>query len=483
MPRGFPPLLDQADRHVAERFSYGVDTTLAQEVRAAGGGAAWFEQQLSGLVVESPRALAVATWVPQLDLPAPLVRRLQEQGRRTVRKTADELVARTFALRTLTRRHVHETMVDFWSNLLYVPAGEGRSWPWRADYDRVVRQHALGSFSALLKATVMHPAMTGYLTNDLNRRGAINENLGREVLELHTVGRDAGYTERQVVDSSKILTGFTLDDTTTFRAGYDPERHATGRVRVLDFTHRNADADGRAVLDAYLEHLALHPATARRLARRLAVRFVSDDPPQGLVRDVARAYRRSGSDIPSTLRALVAHPAFRRARWEKTRNPSDDVVHMARVLGLRPTGALDDSAFVWYLVRQAASQGQVSFRWPTPDGWPEDGAHYLSASRVLRAWRSRYDVSGTSGPALLSVDVPTKASQLPSQWPLTLAQVVDHQSQLLLGRAADKPLVRAVARTLDLPATTELTGPDDLSDQHYRLLRGTVLNAPRGLQR
>ncbi|MBU2110042.1 MAG: DUF1800 domain-containing protein, partial [Actinobacteria bacterium] len=396
-------MLDQADRHVAERFSYGVDTTLAQEVRAAGGGAAWFEQQLSGLVVESPRALAVATWFPQLDLPAPLVRRLQEQGRRTVRETADELVARTFALRTLTRRHVHETMVDFWSNLLYVPAGEGRSWPWRADYDRVVRQHALGSFSALLKATVTHPAMTGYLTNDLNRRGAINENLGREVLELHTVGRDAGYTERQVVDSSKILTGFTLDDTTTFRAGYDPERHATGRVRVLDFTHRNADADGRVALDAYLEHLALHPATARRLARRLAVRFVSDDPPQGLVRDVARAYRRSGSDIPSTLRALVAHPAFRRARWEKTRNPSDDVVHMARVLGLRPTGALDDSAFVWYLVRQAASQGQVSFRWPTPDGWPEDGAHYLSASRVLRAWRSRYDVSGTSGPVLLSV--------------------------------------------------------------------------------
>ncbi|WP_298748779.1 DUF1800 family protein, partial [uncultured Nocardioides sp.] len=448
MPRGFLPLLDQADRHVAERFSYGVDTTLAQEVRAAGGGAAWFEQQLTGLVLESPRALTVATWFPQLDLPAPLVRRLQEQGHRTVRETADELVARTFALRTLTRRHVHETMVDFWSNLLYVPAGEGRSWPWRADYDRVVRQHALGSFSALLKATVTHPAMTGYLTNDLNRRGAINENLGREVLELHTVGREAGYSERQVVDSSKILTGFTLDDTTTSRAGYDPERHATGRVRVLDFTHRNADADGRAVLDAYLEHLALHPATARRLARRLAVRFVSDDPPRGLVKDVARAYRRSGSDIPSTLRALAAHPAFRRARWEKTRNPSDDVVHMARVLGLRPTGALDDSAFVWYLVRQAATQGQVSFRWPTPDGWPEDGAHYLSASRVLRAWRSRYDVSGTSGPVLLSVDVPTKSSQLPSQWPLTLAQVVDHQSQLLLGRAADKPLVRAVARTL-----------------------------------
>ncbi|MEC9053197.1 MAG: DUF1800 family protein, partial [Actinomycetota bacterium] len=131
MPRGFPPLLDPADRHVAERFSYGVDARLAEEVRAAGGGRAWLEQQLSGLVLESPRALAVATWFPELDLPAPLVRAMQEQGQRTVRETADELIARTFALRTLTRRHVHETMVDFWTNLLYVPAGEGRSWPWR----------------------------------------------------------------------------------------------------------------------------------------------------------------------------------------------------------------------------------------------------------------------------------------------------------------------------------------------------------------
>lgn len=483
MPRGFPALLDRADRHVAERFSYGVDAALADEITAAGGAGAWFEAQLAGLVVESPRALAVPTWFPRLELPAPVARTLQEQGQLTVRELADSLVARTFVQRILSRRQVHESMVDFWSNLLHVPVGEGRSWPWRADYDRVVRLHALGTFSALLKATIVHPAMTGYLTNDLNRRGGLNENLGREVLELHTVGREAGYSEREVVDSAKLLTGFTVDVTTTFAAGYDPARHATGRVRVLDFTHRNADADGRPALDAYLEHLAHHPATAKRIARRLAVRFVSDSPPRDLVLDVAKAYRRSGTDIPTTLRALVSHPAFRRAQWDKSRNPSDDVVHMARVLGLRPSGAADEQAFIWYLVRQAQAQGQVSFRWPTPDGWPEDGARYLSASRLLRAWSSRYDVSGTSGPVLFSVDVPSKASQLPTSWPLTLAQVVDHQSQLLLGRPAGTPLVRAVARTIAVPATTSLAGPDDLTEQDYRLLRGTVLNAPGGMQR
>lgn len=483
MPQEFPPLLGRAARHVAERFSYGVDSALADEVRAAGGGRPWFEQQLAGRVVESPRAAVVPTWFPTLDLPAPAVRQLEQAGLRTVRQIADELVARTFALRVLSRHQLRETMADFWSNLLYVPVGEPRSWPWRADYDRVVRQHALGTFADLLKATVVHPAMAGFLTNDLNRKDGLNENLGRELLELHSVGRDSGYRERDVVDSARLLTGFVVETTTTFEARYEPARHDTGRVRVLGFTHRNRDPDGRAALAAYLDYLALHPATARRIAHRLCVRFVGDDPPPRVVADVARAYRRSGSDVSRTLRALVRHPQFRRARWTKVRTPSDDVVHMARVLGLQPTGALDQQAFLWYLVDQASAQGQVSFRWPAPDGWPEHSAGYLNPTRVLRAWRSRYDVSGTAGPALLSVDVPSKASQLPSAWPLTLAEVVDHQAQLLLGRGADRTLVRSVGRALGVPAGQRLAGPDDLTDQQYRLLRGTVLNSPRGLQR
>jgi len=482
VPERFPPLLPPRARHLAERFTYGVDEDLARQVSLHPDAGTWFEAQLQRLSVENPKALAVATWFPLLDLPAPVVREMVTQGQRTKAQCADELLARTFARRVLSTHQVHETMVDFWSNLLYVPVQEPRSWPWRADLDRVVRQHALGTYADLLAAVTVHPAMTGYLTNDLNRAGGLNENLGRELLELHSVGRRSGYTERDVVHSARMLTGWTLATTTTFRAGYDPARHVTGRIRVLDFTHPNDDPDGRAATEAYLRHLALHPATARRIAERLAVRFVSDDPPRALVNAVAKAYRQSGSDIKTTLRALVGHPQFHKARWEKSRNPSDDVVHMARVLDLDPTGA-GDGAFIWYLLRQAATQGQVSFRWPAPDGWPEHSAGYLSASRVLRAWTSRYDVSGTSGPVLFSVDVPSKASRLPTTWPLTLGQVVEHQSQQLLGRAADRDLKRAVARVLDLPATASLAGPDDLGEREYQLLRGTVLNSPKGLQR
>ena len=215
MPERFPPLLPPRARHLAERFTYGVDEDLARQVSLHPDAGTWFEAQLQRLSVENPKALAVATWFPLLDLPAPVVREMVTQGQRTKAQCADELLARTFARRVLSTHQVHETMVDFWSNLLYVPVQEPRSWPWRADLDRVVRQHALGTYADLLAAVTVHPAMTGYLTNDLNRAGGLNENLGRELLELHSVGRRSGYTERDVVHSARMLTGWTLATVTT----------------------------------------------------------------------------------------------------------------------------------------------------------------------------------------------------------------------------------------------------------------------------
>jgi uncharacterized protein (DUF1800 family) len=323
--------------------------------------------------------------------------------------------------------------------------------------------------------------MAGYLTNDLNHKGGINENLGRELLELHTVGKS--YTEQDVLNTSRLLTGFTVDVLTTFDASYDPGRHWTGRVKVLDFSHPNSDADGRAALRRLLDHLAMHPATAQRIARRLCTRFVSDSPPDSIVHAVARTYRRSGSDIKACLRTLVSHQAFQEARHRKAWSPSDDVVHTARVLGLQPNGALTTGAFLYRLVNAATVMGQVSFRWPRPDGWPETSADYLSAARVLRSWTAHLDLAATSSDLLKNVTVPSKASELPGSWPRTLAEVVDHQSRRLLGRAAGQDLVHAVAAATGINAGHLLRGPDGLSDWHYQLLRGTVLNAPAGLQR
>ncbi len=469
--------LTAGTRHLADRFAYGVDDTLRADLRRRGGDA-WFDAQLRRSESETRQAAGVPLWFPALKNPAPLNIALQRSGARPVGTVAGELIAQTLARRVLSRHQVYETMVDFWSNLLYVPAGEGRSFPYRPAYDEVIRGHALGTYSGLLRAAVVHPAMSAFLSNDLNHQAGINENLGRELLELHSVGRN--YSEKDVLNCSRMLTGFTLRNGI---ADYDPARHHRGRITVLGFSHANRKADGREALDAMLRYLAHHPATARRIAERLCVRFVDDEPSRQIVKAVARAYRRSGTDIAATLRALVHHPQFQKAKHRKIWTPSDDVVRTARVMGLTPTGSPTQDSFLWYLGRTANDMGQLSFLWPRPDGWPETSSDYLSASRVLRSWRHHYALAATRSDLFRSVSVSTKASQLPGRWPRTLAQLVEHQAQRLVGRSATPGLVAAVSGAVGLPATHRFRSAEALSDHHYQLLRGTVLNSPAGLQR
>lgn len=477
-----PKALPGAARHLGDRFTYGVNPEVVRDMRRHGGQVGWWRAQLARTDSESVPAGLVPSWFPLLGNPPPVTALLASRGIRSSWLVGQELIAQSFARRILSRHQVYESMVDFWGNLLYVPASEQRSFAWRADFDeRVLRTHALGTYRGLLKAAIVHPAMAGFLTNDLNRKGAINENLGRELLELHTVGRQ--YSERDVLNASRMLTGFSVNVFSTFEASYVPARHATGTIRVLGFTDPNRDPDGRPALDRMLGYLAGHPATARRVARRLCVRFVSDDPSTKIVASVARAYLRSGTDIRATLDALVRHPEFLASRHDKVWTPSDDVVHTARVMGLVPAGAATKDAFLYRLVHAAEDMGHVSWRWPSPDGWPETSSNYLSASRVLRSWRHHLDLAGTQGDLLKGVLVPSKASQLPTAWPRTLAELVDHQSQRLIGRPATTPLVRSVAAAVGRPARFSYASADAVPEQDYRLLRGTVLNSPSGLER
>lgn len=468
--------LPSGTRHLAARFTYGVHDALRADLRR--GGNAWFDAQLRRSESETRQAAAVPMWFPALKNPAPLNIALHLSGVRPVSTIAGELIAQSLARRVLSRHQVYETMVDFWSNLLYVPAAEDFSFPYRPAYDQVIRDHALGTYRGLLRAAIVHPAMSAFLSNNLNHADGINENLGRELLELHSVGRH--YSERDVLNSSRMLTGFTLLNGID---GYEPARHHRGRITVLGFSHANKRSDGRQALNEMLHYLAGHPATARRIAERLCVRFVDDEPPRDIIEAVATAYRRSGTSIPATLRALVHHPQFQKARRRKVWTPSDDVVRTARVMGLTPTGSPTQDSFLWYLGRTANDMGQLSFLWPRPDGWPETSSDYLSASRVLRSWRHHYDLAATQSDLFRSVSVSTKASQLPSRWPRTLAELVEHQAQRLVGSSATPDLVAAVSGAIGLPASHRFRSAGAVSDTHYQLLRGTVLNSPAGLQR
>jgi uncharacterized protein (DUF1800 family) len=156
----------------------------------------------------------------------------------------------------------------------------------------------------MLLASARHPAMLRYLNNADSDKRSVNENYGRELLELHTVGIDGGYNETDVRNCAYVMTGRTVDRDGNFV--YDPRRHWTGAVKVMGFSHPNKKAaEGLAVGDALVRYLATHPSTARYIARKLAVRFVCDNPPNPLVDRLAQAYLQNGTAIVPVLAAHV----------------------------------------------------------------------------------------------------------------------------------------------------------------------------------
>jgi hypothetical protein len=477
-----PTTLSTVQQLVANRFTFGVDEDVIAEMRSVGGWQQWFERQLAWSRLADAAGGAVASWFPLLaDSPAEAWGRVKREEK-SAWDFGYDFSSYTLARKLVARRQVHEVMADFWSNLLYIPAGEDRSFPWRRAYDDVIRQHALGRFRLMLREAVVHPAMSGWLNNSSNTKNGINENLGRELLELYTVGRPAGYDEADVKSSARILTGFKVKVFDGYAASYEPKDHYVGPVSVMDFTHPNAAADGRPVVAAYLDHLARHPATAKRIARRLCTRFVSDDPSDDIVTAVAKAYRASDTDIRATLRAMVRHPDFAGSAGQKVRTPIEDVVNSARVLGMRPVGAGDDAAFARHVVWMSSSVGQMQFDWPRPDGFPETSSTWTSPARMVRSWNIHYALAGNWWGAK-DVTIPARADLMPTTWPLTLGQLVDHQSRMLLGRPATAALRQGVADALGTTEGRRLADAAAVSDWTWTVLRGAVLNSPEGMLR
>ena len=195
-----------------------------------------------------------------------------------------DLGVATLARAAWSERQLFEVMVDFWSNHLNVTNPSSDVWYCRHDWDRtVIRAHALGRFEDMLVASTQHPAMLLYLNNAESNKDLPNENYGRELLELHTVSVDAGYSEDEMRNSVLVLTGFGLDwDTGEFH--YNKDDHYVGPVQILGFSAKNGSAaKGYTVVLDYLRYLANHPMTATHIARKLCLRFVSDTPPDSLV--------------------------------------------------------------------------------------------------------------------------------------------------------------------------------------------------------
>ena len=226
-----PPLLSKPDRHLVTRFSYGLTPELARDVRKAGGGLAWFESQLKPSSVSDKEAGKVDAWWPELTYsPAKLWQR-QITGMQGGWEVMANYQRRALQRRMRTHRPVLEMMAEFWENHLNVPVNGDAQFTYRATYGDHVREHALGKFSDLLVGAITHPAMLIYLDQATSTKRHPNENLGRELLECHTVG-EGNFTEDHVKASARILTGYTVDMWETWQALYNPEEHWRGTVKV-----------------------------------------------------------------------------------------------------------------------------------------------------------------------------------------------------------------------------------------------------------
>jgi len=472
---------NRTDRHLLNRFSYGVTPALVKEMKALGGSEQWFRRQL-----DHPSRFS-DTFANGLRAWFPMTRFTPEQlWTRHRSKTYEshevmwDLQRWTMLRRIYSHRQVHEVMTDFWSNFLHVSAPDDRSWPHRWSYDATIRRHALGRFDKLLIAAITHPAMGCYLDNGRSSKDSPNENLGRELLELHTVGIGEHYTEQDVYRSALMLTGYGVDMFGTFRATYNRGDHHVGRLQIMDFEHANDSSDGRAATHAYLRYLAQHPRTAQRIARRLCQQFVRDIPSDALVAHVAAAYRASGTDIRATLRALVGHPEFGASVDMKVRTPCEDAIATYRVLGVRAVRPTNPQSFANMIPFQANAMGQRPFDWPRPDGFPLLGESWSGVSRILNSFHAHHLQAGGFFPKE-QVVYRKSASFLP-RLPATLGAVVDHVSRQVLGRPASPDLKAAVSIRLGLDVRQGLTA-QQLPDFRVVRMLDTLLNTPTHMSR
>jgi hypothetical protein len=485
--------LSSTARHFARRTSGGLTPALAAEIRRAGGGRAWFARQLSPTRIHDPLGARVDTWFPSLKRSPLSIFERSRDGVEGAWEVMADLSRWTVARRVHSSRQVQELMVDFWSNLLHVPLGSDTGQYWRVSYDQMIRTHALTSFEDLLVHATTHPAMGLNLSNAVSTKDAPNENLGRELLELHTVGVDAGYTETDVKSSARILTGYRVDVWWPgFRSFYDPTVHWTGAVKVMGFTHPNTSADGRAATTAYLRYLAHHPATADRIARRLCVKFVSDTPSASIVAAVSQAFTRNRTAIRPTLMAMVSHPDFARSAGAKVRTPVEDFVATVRALGITIERPTDDDSFARSMHWQYTDAGQAPYSWPAPNGFPEVNAAWTSAGRVLTSFVLHRDLSCHYWPSEGNqVGYPAYASYLPAVMPATLQQVINAVSLKVLGQVPGPDVSAGIANLLaatdgrNKGLTLGSTVTADTAKQYWfvRALLCSLLDSPIHLHR
>jgi uncharacterized protein (DUF1800 family) len=350
----------------------------------------------------------------------------------------------------LSERQLAEVMADFWANHFNVYFAKSFDRFLLPDYiEHTIRPHALGRFADLLSATAQSPAMLVYLDNwqsvaagsqprraRAGRPQGINENYARELLELHTLGTDGGYTQQDVINVARIFTGWSIKRPQQ-GGGFQfySRAHDRGEKVVMGVTYpagRGMDEGVRL-----LAWLADNPVTARHLSRQLCGRFVSDQPPDGCLDDAVAAWQRTHGDIREVLRAIFHGPDF----WApenvgaKVKSPLEFVVSAVRAVGADPDTAPRLSQVV-------ARLGQPLYLHVAPDGYPETQEDWVNSGALLNRMNAGVALAaGTLPGAIVNLDLAVPATSDREQ----LIAAVDEQ---ILGGAMTENTKRVIRQPL-----------------------------------
>ena len=374
---------------VAHRFGLGADVNGMRDI--ASNPRSWLQDQLkSGVNTALPGKYKTSD---EISRALSKYIKAEREERKAILKNGFDLYQKEMKARfeyaVTTDTPLIERMVMFWSNHFAVSfKGKPQMAGLVGVYEReAIRPHVLGKFSDMLRAVVGHPAMLVYLDNVQSfgpnsvigkRRGkGLNENLAREILELHTLGVDGGYTQEDVIGFAKILTGWTVKPPRFGGGGFNFIKyvHEPGAHEVLGKTY---DQDGQAQGVEVLKDLARHPSTARFIATKMVRHFITDKPSVSIIRKLEQTFKRTDGDLAEMMRAIIGM----RETWvdplPKVKTPYEMIVSSFRALGASPD-VLDFKR----IAQSLALLDHVPFQAPSPQGWPDTAQDWLSPNATI----------------------------------------------------------------------------------------------------
>lgn len=427
-----------ADVMWLDRLSWGATPSSALELKRL-GRSAWLQQQLhpnpTAPLPAQVQAQVDALTISRTPLPE-LVSRMSAQGKsaEAVVGDAEKQAARQAYQQAMTRlareagsrmllralyspNQLQEQMSWFWFNHFNVHQYKHNLRALVADYEEQLHHHALGRFRDLLQASAFHPAMVRYLDNEQNAASHINENYARELLELHTMGVGGGYSQRDVQELARVLTGLAINfgadpprmkpDLQPFyvRRGlveFNPARHDFGEKQLLG---QKIQGTGIAEIEQVLDRLARHPATARFISRKIAQYFVADAPPPALIERMSRRYLASDGRIADVLQTMIESPEFEASLGKKFKDPLHYVVSAVR-LAYDQRPVLNTAPMFGWLNRL----GQAPYNRQTPDGYPMDEVSWAGPGQMNTRFEVARSIGGGSA-GLFKSEGPTPTEQ------------------------------------------------------------------------